>query len=130
MDEVLFYILLACSSIIAFDLIALESNDIFSLETAVTLYDLNTILAMTFIYCYSSEQITLMLYNIGDIFYNSMWYQLPVALQKPVIFPILRSSRVFRLRSLGLIDCSLPVFLSVNSNLQTFITNHSNEYSP
>lgn len=113
MDEVLFYMLLACSSIIAFDLIALDSSDTFSLETAVTLYDLSTILAMTFIHCYSSEQITQMLYNIGDIYYNSMWYHLPVALQKSIIFPIQRSSREFRLKSLGLIDCSLPAFLSV-----------------
>lgn len=55
------------------------------------------------------------LFEVGDIFYNSLWYKLPSQEQKLLILPIQRSQKLFRLNGFGIVDCSLEVFSSVNS---------------
>lgn len=113
MDDVLFYMLLACSVVVAFNLAGLDATSAFTVELMMTLYNLSCVLAMTFVYCYLSEDITSILDNIGHTFYESIWYEWPVEQQKFVIAPIQRAQKSFRLKSLGLIDCSLNVFSSV-----------------
>lgn len=53
------------------------------------------------------------LLEIGDIFYNSAWYRLPIKEQRLLALPIQRSQREFRLSGLGFLDCSLAVYSSV-----------------
>lgn len=109
--------LLTCALVIAFNLLLLESIDHFDLQIASSFYNMSTVVALTFIFCFLSENITSALLRVGDGVYESCWYRLPVRKQKQVTLPILRSQCVFRLEGLGLIYCSLETFVRVISFL-------------
>lgn len=113
MDRVLFNMLLACSVIVAFNLVAMDSNKAINLETIMAFYNLSLVLGITFVYCNLSQEVTEILLNIGDSFYASVWYEWPVQQQRILGFPIQRSARPFCLKSMGLIECSLDSFSSV-----------------
>lgn len=108
-----FYQLLVCASIIALNLLALETQNWLSLERIVSIYEVLVYIALTFLYCNVSDTVTTNLYDIGDTFFGCLWYTLPLAQQKLFILPIQRSQRRFHLTGLGLVDCSLRNFLSV-----------------
>lgn len=109
----LFVMALTCTMAVAMNLFAVELNGIFSMTTLVACIDLFSVNSLMVIYSYLSEWITSDLLEIGDIFYNSAWYQLPVNEQRLLTLPIGRAQREFRLSGLGLFDCSLAVFSSV-----------------
>lgn len=113
MSGVLFYQLLICAAVTAFNLFALESNGFLSLNAAVSIYLMVTALITTFLYCYLAEGFTADLKEIGLIFYRSDWFQLSIKHQKMFVLLIKRSQREFRLSCFGLIDCTLKVFSSV-----------------
>lgn len=115
MEVVLFILNLACTLVIAFNLFVVEISDAFTLEAMVALVDLIVILGEMFVFSYLSEWITTDLLDIGDIFYNSPWYRLPIKQQKLLVLPIQRTGRELRLTGLGLFDCSLMRFSAVCS---------------
>lgn len=115
MLDLLFYQLLISAVIMAFNLFGLETAKL-DLYTVLAFTELMCTIVPTYIYCYLSEQLTADLLDIGDIFYSSVWYKLPVNLQRLVTLPILRSQWPILLSGLGLIDCSLSVFLSVGQS--------------
>lgn len=80
----------------------------------IALFDLSAELQVTCAYFYISERITTDLLAIDTIFYDSSWYRLPAKQQRHMVLPIQRAQRKIRLSSLGLIDCSLPIFAAVN----------------
>lgn len=113
-NEVIFLRLLACSAIVALNLFALELNSLLSMEVMISIYDMGTSVALTFIHCYYAENITDALLDVGDIFYNSAWYNRTLDRNGAyLILPIQRAQREFRWISFNLIECSLPVFLKV-----------------
>lgn len=77
----------------------------------------------TFLYCYFADGVTVNLFEIGDIFYKSMWYKLPNQKQRLLILPIQRSQRIFRLHGYKIVDCTLESFAAVgfHSNTQNII---------
>lgn len=110
-----FFFQLLCSAInTAILLLAIDIDHLFTITTIAVMYGLVCVFVQTFFYCYLSEEVTSKLLSIGDIFYESAWYQLPVKQQQMVQFPILRSRKEFRLMGLGIINCSLWVFASVS----------------
>lgn len=110
-----FFFLLLCSAInTAILLLAVDVDNLFTITTVSVIDGLVFVFVQTFFYCYLSEGVTSKLRSIGDIFYESAWYQLPVKQQQMVQLPILQSEREFRLMGLGIIDCSLWVFVSVS----------------
>lgn len=113
LEVILFMMMVTSTLIFALNLFALELIDAVCTETLNALLDIVFILALLFTYCYLSECMTSDLLEIGDIFYNSEWYRLRVKEQKLMAFPIQRAQSVFRLKGLGLLDCSLAVFSSV-----------------
>lgn len=113
MELVLFNMATTCVIIIAFNLLVVELNDTFNMEAMIAFIDLYLMLGLTFAHFYLSEWITSDLSDIGDIFYNSPWYQLPLKQQTLMALPIQRAGRVFRLQCLGLCNCSLAIFASV-----------------
>lgn len=113
MLDILFYQLLVCAVIIAFNLFGLETATL-DMHTFLAAAELIDTVILTYIYCYLSEQITSDLVDIGDIFYGSDWYGMPVKFQKLVALPILRSQREIQLSGLELIDCTLTIYLSVS----------------
>lgn len=72
------------------------------------------LLTQMMIYCAFSENLTYDFCTTGEIFYNLLWYQFSIKLQKLYVLPLLRSQREFRLSGLGIIECSLRVLASVN----------------
>lgn len=115
MEMNLFVMALTCTMAVAMNLFAVELNGIFSMTTLVACIDLFSVNSLMVIYSYLSEWITSDLLEIGDIFYNSAWYQLPVNEQRLLTLPIGRAQREFRLSALGLFDCSLAMFSSVKA---------------
>lgn len=113
MEFIIFNITFTCIIVIACNLFIIETNDALSFPIIVALADVITLVGLSFIYFYVSERITSKMMEIGDIFYHSAWYRLPTKQQSCLILPIQRAQREFRLRGLGLYDCSLPVFFSV-----------------
>lgn len=114
----LFSYLLTCALVLAFSLLLIDSNDHMDLRLATSLYNMATVAAMTFSFCLVSENITEALFNIGDAFYESQWYFLPVNQQKQLVVTILRSQCKFRLKGLALVYCSLYTFLRVILTLE------------
>lgn len=113
-NEMIFLRLLACSAVVAINLFAMELISSFSMEVLVGIFNIGTIVALTFIHCYYAENITEALLDVGDAFYNSEWYKGSLERNKAyLLFPIQRSQHEFRLVSFELIECSLPVFVKV-----------------
>lgn len=113
MELVLLTSTVVCTISIALNLYALELNNTISAEAMDALFDLFLVVMLMFTYCYLSERVTADLFDIGDIFYNVDWFQLPVNQQRFLVLPIQRSQRELRLQGLGLFDCSLAIFSSV-----------------
>lgn len=114
MKGVLFYQLLICVLNIAFGLFSLvQTLDELSLDTYHSITALFNMLASTFFYCYYADRATWDLLEIGDIFYNSLWYKLPIQEQKLLIIPIQRSQMLFVLKGFEFFDCSLQLFAAV-----------------
>lgn len=113
MDPILFAMILTCSVALALDLFAIELAGVISVETTNAVLNINLLLILIFTYCYRSECVTTDLLEIGDNFYNSEWYRLPVKQQQLLALPIERAHSEFRFKGLGLLNCSLAVFSSV-----------------
>lgn len=116
----LFSDLLTCALVIAFNLLLLDSTDHMDLRIATSLYNMATITSLTLVFCLASESITEALFGVGDAFYESPWYCLPIQHQKQLILIIARSQRELRLEGLGLIFCSLETFGRVIFQIQKF----------
>lgn len=114
LSATLFFQLLFCTINIAIFLLAIESDDqIFSVTSLVSFIALSTVLVSIFIYCKLSENITGDLNDIGDVFYESAWYRMPLDQQKMFLRPIERAQKGIRLMGFGMVECSLAMFLSV-----------------
>lgn len=113
MKEILFNLTFACVIVIALDLLVIELNESINVKIVVAFVNLITLIGMTFAHFYLAEKITSDLVSIGDVFYNSAWHRLPVKQQRLLVLPIQRAQRELRLKGLGLFNCSMPVFLSV-----------------
>lgn len=114
MDVILFAMILTCSVALALDLFAIELAGAVSIETTNAVLNINLLLILIFTYCYRSECVTTDLLEIGDHFYNSEWYRLPVKQQRLLALPIDRAHSEFRFKGLGLFNCSLAVFSSAS----------------
>lgn len=114
MTDVLFYQLLVCAVIIAFNMFALQSIlVIHDLHSVVSITELTSTVIPTYIYCWLSDNFTADLADIGETFYSSTWFKMPVKYQRLLIMPIMISQNEVRLSGFGMIDCSLNVFLAV-----------------
>lgn len=113
MEWIIFNITFTCIIVIACNLFVIETNVAPSFQILIAFCDMLTLVGLSFIYFYFSERFTSNLLEIGEIFYHSSWYRLPKKQQNQVLLPIQRAQREFRLKGLGLFNCSLPVFLSV-----------------
>lgn len=113
MGVIVFTMTIICTLVVAMNLFAIELIDAVTTETMNAVLNTFFVLLLVFMYCSLSEYMTSDLSEIGDIFYNSVWYRLPVKEQCLMLQPIERAQRVFRLKGLGLFDCSLDVFTTV-----------------
>lgn len=115
MGAVLFFQLLVCASVIAFNLFVLESNTNYSLMSIViSVYTVVTYAGITFGFCIMSDIVADRLCNIDEIFYRIGWYLVTAKHQRLVLLSIQRAQRPFRFNGFGLINCSLETFTGVN----------------
>lgn len=115
----LFFQLLICAVSMAVYMYGIETNSL--LGRCVSVTGLTNVLISTYIYCLLSENITRDLSAIGDIFYDCIWYQLPVKHQKLFSVPIQRGQTEYRMTGLGLVECSLRSFTTVSSIFSWFV---------
>lgn len=115
MSGILFNILLSCVLLLALSLFSLNQSIVLNVRLAANFNLLVVYLMACYIYSYFSEVVTTNSFKIGDDAYNSLWNEMPVKQQKLIILIISRSQKEFRLRGLGMIDCSLAKFLAVMS---------------
>lgn len=92
MSSVLFYQLFSCVLFLAFGIFALDSTlDEPGFSTFLCILILLNALIPTFVYCYFADTYSTDLLDVGDVFYNSFWYILPVKQQILMIIPIQRA---------------------------------------
>lgn len=96
-----------------YHMVGIETNRALGIHFFASMAGLSTFMASTDVYCLFSEQITENLSDIGSTFYAYPWYRLPSKQQKRFMFLIRHAQNVFRITGLGIIECSLNVFLSV-----------------
>lgn len=121
---IFFTMTLMCAVVTAMCLLAVELNAALSLATVDAFINLLIVLAFMFGYCYYSECVAADVLAIGEIFFNSPWYRLPVGRQKLVMLPIQRAQRTCRFRCCGLFECSMAVFSSVSGfHLLVYLSN-------
>lgn len=113
MSPILFFLLVSYAIIIAVFLLNFEQIDEISLTVYGMVSAFINFIAQLVIYSRLSENISEDLFATGDLFYQSPWYQLPPRLQLFYILPIQRPQKAFRLKGLGIIECSLGVCASV-----------------
>lgn len=112
MSGVLFYQLLMCTAIIAFDLFGIEMTGASS-GAEIALYTMASALVQSFLYCYFSENITTDLTDIAEVYYFSMWHLWPPKKQILVLLSIERTQKDFRLKGFEFVECSLRIFSTV-----------------
>lgn len=117
MSCVIFFQLITCASILAFNLYSLESNGISTdLEVFSSIYEIIVSVTPTFAYCFLSDKVTSRLLEVDDAFYDCAWYDLAVDEQKLLISIIRRAQREICFDGFGIIQCTLQTFLSVMIN--------------
>lgn len=109
----LFMAISSCFLLLVFTISSVDQSDGMDTTLMFMLQCLLMFSMICFIYCYFSENITKNSFEIGDIAYNSLWYEMTVKQQKAIILIIGQSQREFRLTALGMVDCSLITFLAV-----------------
>lgn len=112
MSGIFFVQLLWCAVEMAFLLSTLESES--TLVVWVSILAIPSVMLPTFFYCKLSENLTTDLAVIGDAFYDCAWFNLLAKQQEFFLMPIQRAQIEFRCTGLGIVDCSLRIFLSVN----------------
>lgn len=122
MSSVLFYQLVMCAAILAFNLYSLESNGISTdLEVFSAIYEILMSTLPTFAYCYLSNKVTTRLLEVGDVFYGCVWYDLGVDQQKLFVSIIQRAQLDICFDGFGIIQCTLQSFSSVHFFLLEFV---------
>lgn len=111
----LFFQLLICALSLAAYMIAVQPNTFPGLKSTESITGIINVLTATYIYCLLSENVTLDLSSIGSIFYNCDWYRLRPKEQQLLALPIQRGHREYRMTGLGLVECSLRVFMAVSA---------------
>lgn len=117
MSVVIFGVLLNCLLSLALILFSVDQSDAIDFTIIFNLECLLTIIIICYIYSYFSETITINSFKIGEDVYDSLWYVMPMKQQKAMILIIAQSQKEFRLSALGMVDCSLEIFLAVIINL-------------
>lgn len=113
MSATLFYQLFACVVSLAVYMVGIETYRLFSIGFAIMITGISNTTASTYIYCLFAENVTRKLSATGDIFYEYLWYQLPVGRQQPFTMAIQRAHMKFHFTGFGLVNCSLEVFATV-----------------
>lgn len=113
MSIALFLLLLMYAITIAVFMFGTVSADPCSLRFFGSLVGVVNLVLQLTAYCNQSENVTSDLSATGDLFYHSLWYRLPIKLQKLYIIPIQLSQKEFRLTGLGMIECSLRIVATV-----------------
>lgn len=116
----LFFDLSSCIIATVFELLSIDKdiqNKRFDSNTFTNVSTLVLHNSMVFFFSHFSEKFTDRSYDVGDVIYSDLlWYKLSIRQQKLLILPIQRAQKLFRLRGYGIFDCSLELFLKVNSN--------------
>lgn len=110
----IFFQLLVCASLLAIYMVGIEADGNLGVNVLISLVGVAANVIISFLFCFLSENLTHKLSTIGDHFYNYAWYRLPIKQQQLFIFPIQRTQKEFRINGLGIVECSLKVFVSVN----------------
>lgn len=109
-----FFQLLVHAISLAVYMLGIETNNSHNASFFISMIGVIVTTTTTYIYCFLSEFVTHELAVIGDYFYDCAWYYLPARQQKLFIMPIQRTHLEFRMTGLGIVQCSLGVFSSVN----------------
>lgn len=120
MSPALFFQLLFSAIEMAFLCFVVESNVFFSFPPFVANVGSATVLLPTFFYCNLSKAVSTDLSAICDVFYNYSWYLMRANQQKHILFPIRRAQQEFRIKGLGIVQCSLGAFMSVSLSLSFY----------
>lgn len=113
LSETLFYQMLFSAVELAALIFTLDDTQGLSPTNITAVFGAATILVPTYLFCKFSENVTVCLEAIGDIFYRCSWYCATAAQRKMFLMAIQQAQMKFRMNGLGIVDCSLEIFLRV-----------------
>lgn len=91
-------------------------------ELLVFMFDTSCIISALlwpFFFCYFANSVTNTIGSIGDIAYNSNWYDFPPNVQKHIMLVIARSQDSVYFSGLGLVRCTLEVYGEVSDSISS-----------
>lgn len=115
MSEVLFYQMLFSAIELASFMFAVDESKGMSPSNNTAALSVLTVLLPTFLFCKLSESVSARLLAVADGFYACSWYCLNAKQQQLFWMPIQRAQKEFRMQGLGIVNCSLEIFLAVNN---------------
>lgn len=74
-------------------------------------------LSWSYLLCYSATSTTLDVANVGNVVYNSRWYEFPLTVRKSIILILIRSQSPVYFTGFKLIRCTLESFMQVRTLL-------------
>lgn len=117
MSGVLFYQLLSCISFLALSFLFVDQAERIDALLILTLQCCAMYVIVCYVYCDLSETMTEKAFEISMITYESLWYVSTPRQREALTLVIVRAQKEFRLKGFGLITCSLPQFLMVNTTI-------------
>lgn len=114
MSVVIFFQMLFSAIELASFIFAIDEKKGMNLMNGTAILGGCCILMPTFLFCKLSDNVTASMQMIADAFYECSWYCLSAKQQTVFLLPIQRAEKKFRINGLGMVDCSLAIFASVN----------------
>lgn len=118
MGAAFFFETLTFIGILALVLLSIDQTDGIDSDAWLILNNSPVYCSISFVFCFLSEKITTKSLECAIIAYNATWYEMSIIDQKAIILIIMRSQKEYRITGLGLVNCSLEVFLKVIDRLR------------
>lgn len=115
MSVLIFFQMLFSATELASFLFAIDETKGMDLMNGTAILGGWTILMPTYLFCQLSENVSVSMQMISDAFYGCAWYCLSAKQQTLFLLPMQRAQKEIRINGLGIVDCSLAVFASVNA---------------
>lgn len=115
MSVLIFFQMLFSATELASFLFAIDETRGMDLMNGTAILGGWTILMPTYLFCKLSENVSVSMQTIGDAVYGCSWYCLSAKQQTLFVLPMQRAQKEIRINGLGIVDCSLAVFVSVNA---------------
>lgn len=120
LSGVLFYSLLGAAVFLALVFYSLDRAGEFSADVMINVQNAVMYVCICFVYSYYAENIYDKTSNLSNVMYATSWYNMPIDIQRIVIFIIMQSQREFCFHCYGIYTVSLANFSLVCDKMRAY----------